>query len=170
MAAAKRQRAGGAKAARDPKTAHAAKTAREALAFVERHGAVLLSARGPAPSLAEWIAGEPIRGSWWAHARGHEIYALAGAVSEAPDVLVCRLIAGKVTYLHRRLWPALVRAHASFARERLARVVEEHTARGHHETRAEAYPRWVPAQVRAQAKALALEDALAQLAAAGVTP
>ena len=164
MAAARRQRAGAAKAA------HAARTAGEALAFVERHGAVLLSARGAAPSLAEWIAGEPIRGSWWAHARGHEIYALAGAITASPDLLVCRLIAGKVTYLHRRLWPALVRAQAGFARERLARVVEEHTARGHHETRAEAYPRWVPAQVRSEAKALALEDALAQLAAAGVTP
>ena len=164
MAAAKRQRAGAAKAA------HAAKTAGEALAFVERHGAVLLSARGAAPSLAEWIAGEPIRGSWWAHARGHEIYALADAISESPDVLVCRLVAGKLTYLHRRLWPALVRAHARFARQRLARVVEQHTARGHHETRAEAYPRWVPAEVRGEAKALALEDALAQLAAAGVTP
>ena len=54
MTAEERRRAGG------------AKTVREALAFVERHGAVLLSARGAAPSLAEWIAGEPIRGSWWA--------------------------------------------------------------------------------------------------------
>ena len=147
-----------------------AKTASQALAFVALHGAVLLSARGAAPSLAEWVTGEPIRGSWWAHARGHEIYALADAITESPDVLVCRLVAGKLTYLHRRLWPALVRAAARFPRERLARVVEEHTARGHHEARAEAYPRWVPAEVRTEAKALALEAALAQLAAAGVTP
>ncbi len=157
-------------AARRARSSAKAKTASQALAFVARQGAVLLSARGAAPSLAEWVAGEPIRGSWWAHARGHEIYALAGAITESPEVLVCRVCAGKVTYLHRRLWPALVRAAARFPRERLARVVEEHTARGHHEARAEAYPRWVPAEARAEAKALALEVALAQLAAAGVTP
>ena len=28
---------------------------------------VLQAARGPAPNLAEAIAGEPIRGSWWGH-------------------------------------------------------------------------------------------------------
>jgi len=33
------------------------------IAFVEKHGVVLASARGPVPSLAEAIAGEPIRGS-----------------------------------------------------------------------------------------------------------
>jgi hypothetical protein len=37
---------------------------KEAIAFVKRHGIVLESARGPVPSLAEAVAGEPIRGSW----------------------------------------------------------------------------------------------------------
>jgi len=37
---------------------------REAVEFVKRHGVVLQAARGPAPSLAEAIAGGPIRGSW----------------------------------------------------------------------------------------------------------
>jgi hypothetical protein len=27
----------------------------------------------------------------------------------AADVLVCRLVAGKITYVHRRLWPAVHR-------------------------------------------------------------
>ena len=35
--------------------------------FVERHGVVLASARGPVPNVAEAVAGEPIRGSWWGH-------------------------------------------------------------------------------------------------------
>ncbi len=38
---------------------------KEGLAFVKRHGVVLHAARGPVPSLAEAIAGGPIRGSWW---------------------------------------------------------------------------------------------------------
>jgi hypothetical protein len=37
----------------------------EAIAFVKRHGVVLQAARGPVPSLADAIAGETIRGSWW---------------------------------------------------------------------------------------------------------
>ena len=36
---------------------------------------MLQSARGPLPNLAEWIAGEPIRGSWWGHPCGHETFA-----------------------------------------------------------------------------------------------
>jgi hypothetical protein len=34
-------------------------TAVEALAFVEAHGVVLVSAKGPVPRLTEAIAGEP---------------------------------------------------------------------------------------------------------------
>ncbi|HEU4427431.1 MAG TPA: hypothetical protein VFT98_01650, partial [Myxococcota bacterium] len=136
-----------------------AKTPRAALAFVRRHGAVLLSGRGAAPSLADWVAGEAIAGSWWGHARGHEIYALASALEKSPDVLVCRAVGGKRTLVHRRLWPALVRAAAEFPRAHLARVVEEHTARGRHDVREMAFPRWAPPDVRAAAKALALDEA-----------
>ena len=157
-----------ARRARARKTAAARKTPRAALAFVRAHGAVLLSARGAAPALAEWVAGEPIRGSWWAHPRGHEIYALVNAVSDSPDVLVCRLLAGKRTFVHRRLWPALIRAASRFSSERLARVIEEHTARGRHETREVPFPDWAPRDARAAASGLRLEDALAQLAAAHV--
>jgi hypothetical protein len=156
-------------AAKRPRSkAAAGKTPRAALAFVRKHGVVLLSARGAAPALAEWIAGEPIRGSWWAHPRGHEIFALANAVSDSPDVLVCRLLAGKRTFVHRRLWPALLCAASRFRSEQLARVIEEHTAAGRHETREVPFPEWAPREARAAAKRLRLEDALAELAAAHV--
>ena len=66
--------------------------AAEALRFVERHGLVLESARhARVPSLAEAIAGKPIRGSWWSHPKGKAIFAATRAVREAPDVLVCRV-------------------------------------------------------------------------------
>jgi hypothetical protein len=57
--------------------------------FVRVHGVVLESAAGPAPSLAAAIAGGPIHGSWWAHVRGREIFALTRAVRDSSDVLVC---------------------------------------------------------------------------------
>ena len=44
-------------------------TAAEALAFVKQRGVVLVSAKGPVPSLTEGNAGEPINGSWWGHPR-----------------------------------------------------------------------------------------------------
>ncbi|MFI4945383.1 MAG: hypothetical protein ACHP85_19090, partial [Burkholderiales bacterium] len=79
---------------------------KQALAFVKKHGVVLQAARGPVPSLAEAVAGEPFRGSWWGHPKGQAIFRAAEAVADSPDVLVCKLIDGKVTFVHRRLWPA----------------------------------------------------------------
>ncbi len=127
---------------------------REAIAFVERHGVVLQAARGPAPSLAEAIAGEPIRGSWWGHAKGRIIFRAARAVCESPDVLVCKLIDDKVTYVHRRLWPALVKLAPRFAKERLAKVWDEHTETGAHVLRQIPFPDWVPRDVMEEAARL----------------
>jgi len=97
-------------------------TPKQALAFVKTNGVVLESGRGPVPSLAEAIAGKPIRGSWWAHPKGHEIFLCSRAVRESPDVLVCRLVEGKVTYVHRRMWPALVRLAQELNSDRLAAI------------------------------------------------
>jgi hypothetical protein len=58
-------------------------TPAEALAFVCTHRSVLESGSGPVPSLAAAIAGEPIRGSWWAHARGREIFTVTRAIRVA---------------------------------------------------------------------------------------
>jgi hypothetical protein len=131
----------------------------EALEFVERHGIVLQAARGPVPSLAEAIAGGPIRGSWWGHPKNKEIFNAAEAVCESPDVLVCKLVEGKITYVHRRLWPALVKLALRLPKERLARVWDEHTATGAHRSRREPYPRWVPAEVLKRAERLSVADA-----------
>jgi hypothetical protein len=137
---------------------------RQALAFVRRHGVVLQAARGPVPSLAEAVAGEPIRGSWWAHPKSHEIFGAAEAASESPDVLVCKLVEGRITYVHRRLWPALVKLAASFERGRLAKVWDEHTPSGAHRSRRLAFPRWVPPEVARQARALPVAEARRLLA------
>jgi len=140
-------------------------SARQALAFVRRHGVVLASAKGTAPRLAEEIAGEPIKGSWWAHPQGRRIFSILSAVCESNEVLVCRLVDGKVTLVHRRLWPALVRLSKRFTPAQLAQVREEHTASGRHVARTVAFPRWVPAKILAQARALDEDEALASFGA-----
>ena len=135
----------------------------EAMAFVREHGVVLASAKGAVPRLAEVIAKEPIKGSWWAHPRSHQIFAILRAVSESADVLVCRLVDGKITFVHRRLWPALVRVAQRFPGHRLAQVHEVHTPSGHHVNREVAFPDWVPPEVIEEAQRIGEQEALKAL-------
>jgi hypothetical protein len=138
-------------------------TPAEALAFVRTHGLVLESGTGPVPSLAAAVAGGPIRGSWWAHARGREIFAVTRAIRDCPDVLVCRLVDGKITYVHRHLLPALVRLSKRFPQTRLAQIREVHTVSGKHVAEEVRFPAWVSREIAAQASDLDEETALRQL-------
>lgn len=140
---------------------------REALAFVEAHGVVLLSGKGPVPSLTEAIAGGPIRGSWWAHPDSHRIFALIQTVSDAADVVTCRLVDGKITLVHRRLWPALARVGATLEARRVAKVVQRHTERGHHENEEIPLDAWIPADVARAAAKLSIDEARAALGPIG---
>ena len=131
------------------------------LDWVREQGVVLQSARGPVPNLAERIAGEPIRGSWAGHPAGHEIFAVLTRVLDSPEVIATRLVDGKVTLVHRRVWPALVRVADRFPAGRLAAVDEAHTATGAHRTIETPFPEWIPADDVAAAALLTIDDALA---------
>ncbi len=107
------------------------------------HFGLLLEADVQLPSLASIVAGEPVRGSWWGHAHGHAIYHVAEKLYEHPDVVVVKLISGKLTYIHRRLWPALLSISTAqepwqlhdlsdTARMLLDRVSKEHVLRTDH--------------------------------------
>lgn len=102
---------------------------------LESSGLLLLS-DAKLPSLVGLIAGEPVRGSWWAHPKGHAIFRVATILADHPDVLVTKLVSGKVTFVHRKLWPALLavatsrepwqtRGLSSAGRALLARVTKE---------------------------------------------
>jgi hypothetical protein len=149
-------------------------TAAQALAFIEQHGIVLESARHPTiPSLAQAIAGEPLRGGWWSHPKGRAIFAATRAVRDSPDVLVCRLVDGKITFAHVHVWPALVRLADRFPAPALDRVREIHSETGAHRLESIRFPKWVPEQTAAAANRLseaqartALETLLPELAQA----
>jgi hypothetical protein len=138
-------------------------TAAEAMAFVREQGVVLVSGKGAVPRLTEVIVGEPIKGSWWAHPKSHQIFATLQAVTNSKEILVCRLVDGKVTLVHRRLWPALVRVAGRFRPDQIAQVREEHMPSGRHETRVVPFPKWVPAEVKEEAKSISEPEALAAL-------
>ena len=134
-------------------------TAAELLRFVRANGVVLESARGPVPNLVEEIVGAPVKGSWWGHAKGKEIFRLLNAVRDSREVLVCRLVDGKVSYVHRDAWPALVRLASEIRKDRLAAIEEIHTESGKHRVVKTPFPQWVPADVVRSGKKLPLEEA-----------
>jgi hypothetical protein len=80
-------------------------TPKQGLGFIKTNGITLETGRGPVPSLAQTIAGETVRGSWWAHPKGHVIFLCSRTIRESKNILVCRLVGGKVTYVHRRYSP-----------------------------------------------------------------
>src|SRR5688572_378169 len=57
------------------------------------------------PSVCTLVAGEPVRGSWWGHPKGGAIFHLLGRLDD--EVASPKLLWGKVTLVHQRLWPAL---------------------------------------------------------------
>lgn len=147
------------------KPAAASGGAKKWLAFVDKHGVVLASAKGPVPSLAEEIAGEPIVGSWWSHPKGKQIFEVLSAVDEDVDVRAFKLVDGKVTFVHRRVWPALVRLARDGVLEpaRVESVHQEHTESGEHRNFNVPFPDWVEEDVAKAADALTTDAARAEL-------
>jgi hypothetical protein len=69
---------------------------------------LLLESDPHLPSVTAIVAGEPIRGSWWGNPAARGTYQVLLALEDHPDALRTKLINGKVTYVHRSLWPALL--------------------------------------------------------------
>ncbi len=59
------------------------------------------------PAVTTIVAGEPVRGSWWGHAKGHAIYDLLRVLYDDPDVFPVKLVHGKITLVRRPLFAAL---------------------------------------------------------------
>ena len=68
---------------------------------------LLLDTDPKLPSVTGFVAGDNVRGSWWNHPQSHEMFNLACKLRDHPDVLMVKLISGKVTMVHRPLWPAV---------------------------------------------------------------
>jgi hypothetical protein len=183
------------------------RTAEDALELLRNERVLTLTPAGKPRSLVGEIAGK-VRGSWWAHPRGNLIYSIATALEDSPDVLGAKLVDGKVTFVHRALWPQLLRVVldpdrrrkagtrlSATARQLLAQVEREgklrldgraparlelekralvlasseHTESGRHAVVLRSWADWATPALRKKARALELEEALAELRAAGLT-
>jgi hypothetical protein len=60
------------------------------------------------PNVVTLLVGSPLHGSWWTHSSAHHIYTCLNQITQHPDVLVTRLVRGKITFVHRWLWPAVL--------------------------------------------------------------
>lgn len=116
---------------------------------LKRIGLLLLQDK-KLPSVVGIIIGESLSTSWWSHPRGQEIYGCLESLDD--QAIATNLINGKVTFVHKRFWPAVVAIGSSGEqwqkaglgrdpkpkeiRERLLQFAEEvHTESGRHETR-----------------------------------
>ena len=127
--------------------------------LLEAQGVLLESAKGPIPNVAQLVAGEPITGSWWAHPASHEIFEAINRLADSPDVARMRLVNNKVTLVHRRLWPALVRLAARFDDIALLVVIQEHTPTGAHRATSSPLRDWVSPEILDAASRLNEADA-----------
>jgi hypothetical protein len=69
---------------------------------------VLLETDRAFPSITGIMVREPIKGSWWSHPMANDIYILSQRLIHHPDTIFLKLLSGKTTYVHRRMWPELI--------------------------------------------------------------
>lgn len=60
------------------------------------------------PSVCSLVTGELMRGSWWSHPLAHTIFAVNERLADHADVVITKLVSGKVTFVHRQLWSELI--------------------------------------------------------------
>ena len=64
----------------------------------------LLESDPKLPSVCTLITGAPLRGSWWSHPLAQTIFQVNQKLEDHSDVLLTKLVSGKVTFVHRDLW------------------------------------------------------------------
>ena len=67
----------------------------------------LLVSGSEIPDVRELITDKRSKGSWWADSAAHEIFAVNELLEDHLDVIITKLISGKVTFVHRKLWREL---------------------------------------------------------------
>jgi hypothetical protein len=145
-----------------------------------RERGLLLQQDKSIASVVGLITGESLSKSWWSHPQSHAIFQCLEKLADDADVLTSRLIAGKVTFVHRRLWPAFLSVALSNApwqkpksqepRELQQRLLvaakEVHTASGRHELQLQSWNDW--AREHDAHERIAIDEAIAQLEEAAV--
>lgn len=70
-------------------------------------GGILLESDALLPCVTRIIVGRRLRNSWWAHPRANVIYDVLNRLYHHREVLTTKLVGGKATLIHKKLWPAV---------------------------------------------------------------
>jgi hypothetical protein len=73
-----------------------------------REQGLLLQQDRSLPNVVNLVLDETLSTSWWSHPRAEEVLRCLSELADHPDVLLTKLVRGKVTFVHRSLWPALL--------------------------------------------------------------
>lgn len=74
---------------------------------------LLLESDPKLPSVCTLITGGPLKSSWWSHPKAQNIFQVNEQLDDHKEVLITKLVAGKVTFVHRKLWPEILSIGAS---------------------------------------------------------
>lgn len=90
---------------------------------VLKQNGFLLESDAKLPSVCTLITGEALHGSWWSHPLAQVIFRVNEQLEDHKDVLITKMISGKVTFVHRKLWSellAVARAREPWQTKRLS--------------------------------------------------
>ncbi len=68
---------------------------------------IILESDPQLPCVTRMIVGRRLHTSWWAHPQANLIYNVLNRLYHHRDVLTVKLVSGKVTLVHRKLWAAI---------------------------------------------------------------
>jgi hypothetical protein len=80
----------------------------EALGILRKERVLSLTDTRGLRSLVGEVLGK-VHGSWWGHPDGGRVYEIASELERSQEVLAAKLVDGKVAFVHRALWPQLLR-------------------------------------------------------------
>ena len=83
------------------------KSAAALIAELDRRGLLLLQ-DARLPDAIATLTGAKASGSWWSHPESGQLFMILEQAAQHPDVVVAKLVGGKLTFVQRRLWPALL--------------------------------------------------------------
>jgi len=99
----------------------------EVLSDLSRLG-LLLKQDKSLPCVVTILVGGPLATSWWSHPKSHHIFRVLTEIAGHRDVLLTKLLGGKDTLVHRRLWPAFLAVATSgesWQTQRLSKAARE---------------------------------------------
>ena len=125
------------------------------LNFVTSNQIVAESAKLGCLTAIGFMVRQEFAGSWWSLPEASRLYNTLQRIRNHPRILVCRLLAGRVTYVHSDSWEPLLALENCLPEGALDRIVERHLRSGKHEVVKVSPAEWAPLETKQRVAHLA---------------